>query len=362
VDEVREWTVPGRVNLIGEHLDYNGGAVLPIAIDRAILIKIRGREDGLVNVWTGGAKTSFATSVRPGDVVDGAAYVAAAVWACRSAGVDVSGADIVIESSLPTGAGLASSAALTCGLAAAFDDLADAGSSTLELARIGQRAETDFIGAPVGLMDQLTVLNARPRHALHIDFAVPEPALTQVPAGWSDARLALAVVDTGVRHRIASGEYATRRDECARAAAELGVDRLAAAAVDAVLRLDDDIVKRRTRHVVTETARVRGALKALRTAEWTQFGAMLTASHASLRDDFEVSCPELDLAVETALESGAVGARMTGGGFGGSAIALLPADAVDSLRGRLEDRYARAGWTAPHVMAVTAVGGAARRA
>lgn len=362
MDEVREWTVPGRVNLIGEHLDYNGGAVLPIAIDRALLIKIRKREDQLVNVWSGGSKASFDVRVQPGEVDGGSAYLAAGVWASRAAGIDVPGADIVIESTLPSGAGLSSSAALTCGLAAAFDDLAETGLSRLELARIGQRAETDFIGAPVGLMDQLAVLCAEPHHALHIDFAHEEPQLTSIPARWSDAGLMLAVIDTGVHHALASSEYAARRTACARAAETLGLNRLADASVDAVLRLDDETDKKRTRHVVTETARVRGALKMLRTEEWIQFGAMLTASHASLRDDYEVSCPELDVAVETALEAGALGARMTGGGFGGSAIALLMPESVDLLRSQLEARYARAGWATPHVMAVAAVGGAARRA
>ncbi len=362
MNEVREWTVPGRVNLIGEHLDYNGGAVLPIAIDRGLLIKIRRRDDATVNIWSGGRKASFETTVEPGGVDGWAAYAAAAVWATGQAGLPVPGVDLVVESTLPSGAGLSSSAALTCGLAAALADLAEAGTSRLDLARIGQRAETEFVGAPVGLMDQLAVLCAESEHALHIDFAADDPSLTSVPATWRDHGLTLVVIDTGVTHALASGEYAARRRECAQAAEELGLPALARAQVDAVLRLEDETLKRRTRHVVTESARVRGAVKALGSGEWKQLGAMLSASHESLRDDFEVSCPELDIAVEEAVEAGALGARMTGGGFGGSAIALLPSADVEALRSRVEARYARHDWKLPQVFAVTPVAGATRRA
>lgn len=360
MNEVREWRVPGRVNLIGEHLDYNGGAVLPIAIDRAIGIKIRVRDDGAVNVWSGGRRATFAASVAPGDITDWSTYVAAAVWATREAGVAVPGADIVIESTLPTGAGLSSSAALTCGIAAALDELAGTGLSRVDLARIGQRAESDFVGAPVGLMDQLAVLCCETDHALHIDFTAEDPALTPVPATWPEAGLAVAVIDTHAHHELASGEYGARREECTRAAEELGLSLLAQAQVDAVLKLEDEVLKRRTRHVVTESARVRGAVKALNAGEWTQFGTMLTASHESLRDDFQVSSPELDVAVESALEAGALGARMTGGGFGGSAIALLPAESVDDLRSRVAARFAALDWAAPDVFVVTPTAGAHR--
>ncbi|OUZ08556.1 galactokinase [Aeromicrobium sp. PE09-221] len=362
MNEVREWTVPGRVNLIGEHLDYNGGAVLPIAIDRGLLIKVRMRDDGVVNIWSGGRKASFGVDIAPGEIGDWARYAAAAVWASRQAEIPVPGADIVIESTLPPGAGLSSSAALTCGLAAALDDFADTALSRLQLARIGQRAESDFVGAPVGLMDQLAVLCGESGNAVHIDFADPDsPALASVPATWSDHGLVLAVIDTGVTHALASGEYAARRRECDEAAGRLGLTALARAQVDAVLRLEDDILKRRTRHVVTESARVRGTVKALGAGEWKQFGAMLSSSHESLRDDFEVSCPELDVAVEEAIEAGAVGARMTGGGFGGSAIALIGSGDVEALRTRVEARYTRLGWKPPQVFTVAPVAGAARR-
>ncbi|MBM9462122.1 galactokinase [Aeromicrobium sp. YIM 150415] len=362
MNEVREWTVPGRVNLIGEHLDYNGGAVLPIAIDRGLLIKVRMRDDGAVNVWSGGRKASFGVDIAPGEVDDWALYTAAAVWATREAEVPVPGADIVIESTLPTGAGLSSSAALTCGLAAALDDFAGTGFSRLDLARIGQRAESDFVGAPVGLMDQLAVLCGEAGHALHIDFADDDaPALASVPATWSDHGLVLAVIDTGITHALASGEYAARRRECDEAASQLGLSALARAQVDAVLRLDDDTLKRRTRHVVTESARVRGTVKALGSGEWKQLGTILSSSHESLRDDFEVSCPELDIAVEEALEAGALGARMTGGGFGGSAIALLPSGEVENLRSRVEAQYTRRDWKPPQVFTVSPVDGASRR-
>ena len=353
--DVRRWTVPGRVNLIGEHLDYNGGPALPIAIDRATTVKARVRDDDSINVWTtqeGGAKASFTLGVKPGDVDGWAAYVAGTVWALVEAGHSLRGADLVVESDLPTGAGLSSSAALTCGVAAALDDLAGLGLPSMDLALAAQRAENDFVGMPCGLMDQLAVLLGESGSAVHVDASTDPPTTSQVPIRWAEDDLTLAVIATGAHHELADGEYAARRRECEAAAAELGLEHLAQAGPDAVVRLTDETLKRRARHVLTETARVRGAVRALGRGEWTQLGAILTASHTSLRDDFEVSCPELDEAVEAALAVGSLGARMTGGGFGGSAIALLPPAKVDELRGRVEARYEALGWGRPEVFVV----------
>ena len=359
--DVRHWFVPGRVNLIGEHLDYNGGPVLPMAIDRSLTIKVRRRDDDTVNVWSdrdGSSKASFAVSVQPGDIDDWAAYVAGTVWSLTEAGHSFAGVDIVVESGLPSGAGLSSSAALTCGIAAAIDELFGLGISRMDLALIAQRAESGYVGAPVGIMDQLAVLYGEEGHAVLIDTATAPPTTTTVSLGWEEAGLILLVVATGAHHSLADGEYAARREECERAAAELGLEHLSQAGLDATVKLTDEVLKARTRHVLTETARVRAAVSALNRAAWPQLGAIFTASHESLRDDFEVSCPELDVAVEAALEAGALGARMTGGGFGGSVIALVPLDKVAAVRERVEARYEAHRWNAPEAFVVHAAGGA----
>ena len=361
--DVRRWDVPGRVNLIGEHLDYNGGPVLPLAIDRSVTVKARSRDDGTVNVWSdlpGAAKVSFPTTVQPGDVDGWASYVAGTIWSLAERGHTIPGADLVIESRLPSGAGLSSSAATTCGVASALNDLLGLGLDVTTIALVAQQSESGFVGAPVGLMDQLAVLHGTAGHAVLIDTAVTPHTTTPVALGWEEDGLVLAVIATGVHHALADGEYAARREECERAAAELGLEWLAQAGLDATVRLEDETLKARTRHVLTETARVRGAVNAVARRAWPQLGTILTASHASLRDDFQVSCAELDVAVEAALEAGALGARMTGGGFGGSAIALVAPEQVQGLRERVEARYAAHQWARPEVFVVRAAAGAHR--
>jgi galactokinase len=361
VTDVRRWDVPGRVNLIGEHLDYNGGPVLPMAIDRSLTIKARSRDDGVVNVWTdlpGSERSTFPTSVRPGDVEGWAAYAAGIVWSLVDAGHSFAGVDLVVESRLPSGAGLSSSAALTCGIASAIDELFGFAIGRTDLALLAQRAEGGFVGAPVGIMDQLAVLHGEAGHAVLMDTAASPPTTRTIPVTWEEDGLTLLVINTRAHHALADGEYAARREECERAAAELGLEWLAEAGLDATVRLTDETLKARTRHVLTETARVRGAVNAISRRAWTQLGTILTASHASLRDDFQVSCPELDIAVEAALEGGALGARMTGGGFGGSAIALVPLDLVRAARERVEARYAAQKWATPEVFVVHAADGA----
>ena len=332
--DVPQWIAPGRVNLMGEHLDYNGGPVLPIAIDRATAVKARIRDDDQVRVWTthGGNQTGgFAVDVAPGDVDGWLSYVAGVFWSLRTAGNTVPGFDLVIDSTVPSGAGLSSSAALECAVAGAVNELCNLGIDRVELASLTQRAEADFVGVPCGAMDQLASMCGQGGHALFINTAVTPPTFESVAADWAGDGLELLVIDTKTAHQLTDGRYAQRRDECAEAARLLELDALATAGPDAVLRLGDETLKARTRHVITETARTRGAVRALRTRDWIQFGAMLTASHASLRDDFEVSCVELNTAVDAALAAGALGARMTGGGFGGSAIALVSAGSVNAV-------------------------------
>ena len=361
---VRRWQVPGRVNLVGEHLDYNGGPSLPFAIDRFLIVKVRPREDDVVNAWSAGRKVSFATSVSPREVEDWAGYVAGAVWAFREAGHRMGGVDVVIESSaetgLPAGAGLSSSAALTVGVISALDDLAGTALDATTRALLGQRAENDFVGAPTGLMDQLAVAHGRSGQALLVEPLADPPRVEPVGFDPSAAGLSLLVIDTRVDHSHAAGGYGQRREECERAAAELGLARLADAGLDAVLRLTDETLKARLRHVITETARVKASVRALRDGDWSQLGTILTASHESLRDDYEVSSTELDVAVEAALEAGALGARMTGGGFGGSAIALVPQAKAGPVRELVEQRFDALGWSAPTVFAVRAADGATR--
>lgn len=370
-DDVRTWRVPGRVNLIGEHLDYNGGPSLPFAIDRFLTLKARSRDDGVVNVWStlpdgSRERSTFRTDVAAQDAPEGwARYVAGSVVALRErTGSTSGGADLVLESDLPLGAGLSSSAALTVGVASAIHDLGDGALSPLELARVAQHAENDVVGAPTGLMDQLAVTFGRDGGAVLTD-PLSDEAPGTVPFDPAAAGLSLLVVDTGVDHAFAAGSgqesgYAERRRECEEAATLLGLDHLAAAGLDALVSVEDPTLRRRVQHVFTETARVKAALRALGDGDWKQLGTVLTASHVSLRDDFEASCAELDVAVEAALEAGALGARMTGGGFGGSAIALVAQSKAGPVRELVERQFDALGWAAPRVFAVRPAPGAAR--
>lgn len=367
MNDVRTWQVPGRVNLIGEHLDYNGGPSVPFAIDRFLTLKVRRRDDDVVNVWSTlpdgtRERAAFGTGVAPGDgtvPTDGwAAYPAGAVWALGTVG-PLPGVDLVLESTLPLGSGLSSSAALTVGVVAALADTAGVDVAPLQVARLAQRAENDFVGAPTGLMDQLAVTFGHEGQAIVTDpLSDDDPPC--VPFDLASADLSLLVVATGVDHTNVGGGYGERRQECERAAAELGLDHLARAGLDALVRLEDPVLRRRTQHVLTETARVKAALRTLGEGDFEQLGTVLTASHTSLRDDFEVSCAELDVAVEAALEAGALGARMTGGGFGGSAIALVHQTKARAVRELVEQRYDALGWKAPEVFAVRAAAGVHR--
>ncbi|MFY0405948.1 galactokinase [Solicola sp. PLA-1-18] len=352
---VRAWAAPGRVNLIGEHLDYNGGPALPFAIDRTTRLKARPRTDGRVRVWSSEAEGSveFGVDTEPGQVDGWAGYVAGVVWACAQDGHVLPGYDLVLESDVPLGAGLSSSAALECVVALAVRDLQGLDLTSAQVARLAQTAENDYVGAPTGSMDQLASACCEDGHALLVDTRTEPPTLTSVPAGWDADGLAVVVVDTRAEHTHASGEYATRRSECEQVAELVGVEQLALAPPDAILKVDDPVLKARLRHVMTETTRTRAAVRALRERQWEHLGTLLTASHVSLRDDYEVSCMELDVAVDAALEAGAFGARMTGGGFGGSAIALVPREGVDAVVAAVEKSFAHAELTAPRSFVVS---------
>lgn len=351
---VSAWMAPGRVNLIGEHLDYNGGPVLPIAIDRRTTVKIRPRDDGRVRAWTTmtDGSVEFGTDTVPGQVDGWAQYVAGMVWSLGQAGHDVPGADLVIDTSVPFGAGLSSSAAIECSVGVALAGEAGWEIDPVTMALIAQRAENDYVGVPSGSMDQLASMCGQTGHALLIETAPQIPTVEPVAAHWVDDGLCLLVVDTRARHSLADGEYAKRRNECEQAAELLGLEHLAQAGPDAILAIEDETLKARVRHVITETARTRSAIRALRDREWKQLGTLFTASHVSLRDDYEVSAAELDVTVDAALEAGALGARMTGGGFGGSAIALVGAERVAVVTEAVERAYDNAGFTAPRTFVV----------
>jgi galactokinase len=342
-------SAPGRVNVIGEHLDYNGGASLPIALTHRTEVAAATRDDGLLVVESRQAPARVTvpmTDLRgsaPVPVQGWAAYVAGVLWALDVDRLGLAGgATLLVDGRVPSGAGLSSSAALECATAMAVCALAGAEPSREEVVAACVRAENDYVGAPTGTMDQTVAVFAEPGHALLIDFA--EGSRTPVP--WAPDG-DLLVVDTRAAHALVGGEYAERRRSCEEAARRLGVRWLAGATGEGVDHLDDPVLRRRARHVVTETERVGAAVEALRAEDWERLGSLLTASHHSLRDDFEVSCPELDVAVEAALRAGARGARMTGGGFGGSAIALVPPGRTDAIREAVTAAYAEAGFTPP---------------
>jgi galactokinase len=345
------WQAPGRVNLIGEHTDYNQGFVLPFALAQGVVVAASRREDEmlvLASRQAGGAPAAEPlASLAPGSVTGWAAYPAGVAWALAQAGHRVGGASIAIDADLDRGAGLSSSAALECATALALTDLYGVSMPLPELAALAQRAENDFAGIPTGIMDQSASLLCRAGHALLLDCRSGQTSL--IPLDLRAAGLILLVIDTGVRRALADGRYADRRRDCEAAARALGVASLRDVTPDhggGAAQLDP-VLARRVRHVVTENSRVLQTVELLRAGQPRDCGQLLTASHESLRDDFEVSWPQADAAVQAAVGAGALGARMTGGGFGGSVIALTEATRSGSVRAAVSENFARHGWGAP---------------
>ena len=356
------WRAPGRVNLIGEHTDYNEGFALPFAIEQGCTATVDVGADRRVRVWS-------RQKPDPVDVAfdelapktgDWAGYALGVVWSLRERGVAVPALSIELDSDVPVGSGLSSSAALVCAVATAVADLLDLQLDADELLAVTRQAENDFVGAPTGGMDQLAALRSVEGHALFCDMrnlateAVPFPL----------PELTVLVIDSRAEHRHASGEYRRRREGCEAAARQLGVAALRDVRVDeldaALDRLDDDELRRYVRHIVTEDERVLRTVELLRAGDTAGIGPLLTASQASMRDDFQITIPELDVAADTLVEGGALGARMTGGGFGGCVIGLVPDDLVDAAVAAVEQAYDRHGFRPPATFAAHPTAGAHR--
>ena len=357
------WSAPGRANLIGEHTDYNNGFVLPFGIDRRTYVAIGERQDNQLRVSSSFSEQVIEislTEAKPEDL-DWALYPLGVAWVMRE--YQNTGLDLFIDSDVPIGAGLSSSAAVECSVALALNDLWQAGKSRIELAKIGQRAENEVVGAPTGIMDQTASLLARADGAVFIDCKTLETK--DVSLGLAEQGLVVAVIDTQVSHRHSDGGYRSRREACESGAETMGVPslrELSVADLDKAQGLMDDLTFRRVRHVVTENARVLETLDALADGQLEKLGELLLSSHASMRDDFEISIPELDLAVQTAMETGAVGSRMTGGGFGGAAIAVISETKLLELEQNVNRAFAAAGFAEPRVFAVLPSQGARREA
>ncbi|MFE1110008.1 galactokinase [Streptomyces rochei] len=361
------WAAPGRVNLIGEHTDYNDGFVMPFALPHTAVAAVSRRDDGLLRLHSAdidaGVVELRVADLTPGSDRSWTAYPSGVVWALREAGHELTGADIHLASTVPSGAGLSSSAALEVVVALALNDLYSLGLRGWQLARLCQRAENVYVGAPVGIMDQTASACCEAGHALFLDTR--DLSQRQIPFDLAAEGMRLLVVDTQVKHSHSEGEYGKRRAGCEKGAALLGVDALRDvpyAELDAALErlADDEEVSRLVRHVVTEDERVERVVSLLEAGDTRAIGPVLVEGHASLRDDFRISCPELDLVVDTALASGALGARMTGGGFGGSAIVLADVSEVDTITKAVTEAFAAAGFTAPRVFEAIPSAGARR--
>jgi galactokinase len=357
------WAAPGRVNLIGEHTDYNDGFVLPFALPQRTVAAVGPAPTGEWTVCSTFADEPVSFGVtEPGEVTGWAGYVAGIVWSLRDAGFDVPGARIAIESDVPVGSGLSSSAALESSVLTALIDLGHLDLPLAERPALAQRAENVYVGAPTGILDQSASIRCQEGRALFLDCRTYE--IDQIPFDLAAEGLAILVINSNAPHQHVDGEYGARRKSCEEAARILGVralrDVTPADLDDALGKLDDDVMRRRVRHIVTEDQRVLDTVELLRAGRTREIGPLLTASHASMRDDFEITVPQVDIAVESALSAGAYGARMTGGGFGGCVLALIDAARSDETVTAVEAAYATAGFTTPTCWIATAGPGATR--
>lgn len=358
------WIGPGRVNLIGEHTDYNAGLALPFAIEQGCVaeVSIRSADFAAVSAQFGEVVVSFEEAERLPSYAGPTwvRYALGPVWALRQAGIDIPPLQVRTDSGVPIGAGLSSSAAVICAVTTAIVDLVDAAVDNDALLAVTRAVENEVVGAPTGGLDQWASLRCRPGAALLCDFS--DGSSRQVRFDPVAAGLAVLVVDTKAPHRHADGEYAQRRAGCERAAVQLGIPSLREVRdLDSALEaLGDAELRRYVRHVVTENARVERVVDLLEDGRVGDIGPLLSASHASLRDEYRVTVPQLDMAVAVLEETGALGARMTGGGFGGCVIALVPASDVDHAVEAVMRVFAREGFTAPGTFVVQPSAGARR--
>lgn len=345
-------SAPGRLNLIGEHTDYTGGFAMPLALQQRTQVAAAPRTDRTVRVFSlrTGERREFSVATQPGDVTGWAAYVAGTVWSLGLDGIECTGADLLIDSDVPVGAGLSSSAALECAVAVTLCALAAATRTPTQFALLAQRAENDYVGVPTGNMDQLASMHGQAGQALFLDTR--SLAVEPVRLDLRQHGLSLLVIDSHAPHRLLDGEYAARRTACQQATDELGIAALrdiSETNLDGALsQLSSELLRRRVRHIVTENARVLEVAALLRGGvDPRSVGDYLTRSHESMRDDFEITVAEVDLAVAAAIAAGAHGARMTGGGFGGCVIALVDTERTESIAEAVADAFAHASFAAP---------------
>lgn len=355
------YAAPGRINLIGEHTDYNLGFALPIALPQRTVATFTPADDDAITVVSDRADAPVCVRLgtAPGEVTGWAAYVAGVVWALRQGGHPVPGGTMSITSDVEMGSGLSSSAALECATLGAIALAAGVRIDVKEQARLAQRAENEYVGAPTGLLDQLAALFGRDATAVLIDFA--DLTVTPVVFNPESAGVALLLIDSRERHSHAGGDYAARRASCERAAGDLSAPSLRVVADRGRADLSlvrDPVDARRARHVLSENQRVIDCVAALRNSDYPEAGRIFTASHASMRDDFEITTERIDLIACTAVRAGALGARMTGGGFGGCVIALVPLDHIEKVGDAVRHAAIDAGFERPTVTRTRAAAGA----
>lgn len=353
---------PGRVNLIGEHVDYCDGFVMPFAISDRTYAAINRRSDRKIRIASaqrpGEIIESSLDHLSPDEVGDWERYILGVIWAFGDR--ITTGLDILVDGRVALGAGLSSSAALECSIAIALNQLFAVDLSLPELARLAQRSENDYVGMPCGIMDQSVSLMAQAGNALLLDCR--DLSTEQIPFDLASSGLELLVIDTRAHHALVDGGYAERRASCESAAAKLGVKALRDCSISQLESSREKLTEleyMRAEHVVNDIARVGQCVEQLKRADFKSVGEILTQSHASLRDRFEISCPELDLAVASALANNSLGGRMIGGGFGGSAIALFKVAEIEPAKVAIAAAFKAAGFTEPRFFTSLPSSGAA---
>jgi len=352
-------SAPGRVNLIGEHVDFLDGFVLPFAISNATTVAIARNNENKIRCASiqkkGAVSTIDCANITPKSGEAWTRYPIGVLWSLE---ID-SGLDILVDGQVPLGAGLSSSAALECAVATSINELFNLGLTLPELARAAQRAENIYVGMPCGIMDQSVSLMATQGNALLLDTR--NLSIEQIPFDIAPLGLELLVIDTQVHHALVDGGYAERRASCEKAIADLGITSLRDISIaDFVARKSelDEKTYLRAFHGVTEMKRVLDAVSLLKAGDFVGFGEIVTAAHISLRDNYTVSCPELNLAVDTAVKFGALGSRMIGGGFGGSAIALIKAKDSDLIKDEIKSAFMAARYKSPRFFSALPSSGA----